>query len=101
MGGGLRMFVVRHEKRPIEDPTFHVSLTEDGLRDAADVVRSTLQSHGITKARIVLWRLFHSCTTRAVFLVLDFTQGFATEVLGSTRVFFSPHGGGERWKQTS
>ena len=54
MGGELRMFVVRHEKRPIEDPTFHVSLTEDGLRDAADVVRATLQSHGITKARTVL-----------------------------------------------
>ena len=61
MGGGLRMFVVRHEKRPIEDPTFHVSLTEDGLRDAADVVRATLQSHGITKARSVLASI-HSFT---------------------------------------
>ena len=43
------MFVVRHEKRPIEDPTFHVSLTEDGLSDAANVVCAKLQSHGITK----------------------------------------------------
>lgn len=47
--GGLKMFVVRHEKRPVEDPTFHVSLTEDGLSDASNVVAAKLQSHGITK----------------------------------------------------
>lgn len=43
------MFVVRHEKRPVEDPTFHVSLTEGGLSDAANKVAATLHSHGITK----------------------------------------------------
>ena len=30
------MYVVRHEKRPVEDPSFFVSLTEEGLSDSAD-----------------------------------------------------------------
>ena len=43
------MFVVRHEKRPVDDPTFDISLTEEGLADAANVVAPLLKKHGITK----------------------------------------------------
>ena len=47
--GGPRMYVVRHEKRPVEDPSFFVSLTEEGLSDSADAVRAKLLAANITK----------------------------------------------------
>ena len=43
------MYVVRHEKRPVEDPSFFVSLTEEGLSDSADAVRARLLAANITK----------------------------------------------------
>jgi broad specificity phosphatase PhoE len=43
------MYVVRHEKRPVEDPSFFVSLTEEGLSDSADAVRAKLLAANITK----------------------------------------------------
>ena len=41
--------MVRHEKRPVEDPSFHVSLTEEGMRDAAGSVHDALVAAGVTK----------------------------------------------------
>jgi len=43
----LRMYVLRHEKRPIDDPTFDVSLTEEGLRDAETIVSEELCEIGV------------------------------------------------------
>jgi len=45
----LRIFVVRHEKRPITDPSFNVSLTDEGLADAAELLLPQLQKVGFTK----------------------------------------------------
>lgn len=44
----LRMYVIRHEKRPPEDPTFFVSLTPEGMADAESVVCETLDEIGVT-----------------------------------------------------
>jgi hypothetical protein len=46
---GMRVFVVRHEKRPPEDATFLVSLTDAGAADAASSLLPQLQEAGITK----------------------------------------------------
>jgi len=45
----LRIFVVRHEKRPLTDPSFDVSLTDEGLTDAAQLLLPQLQQVGFTK----------------------------------------------------
>ena len=43
----LRMYVIRHEKRPVDDPTFDVSLTEEGLEDAEGDVLEELNEIGV------------------------------------------------------
>jgi len=45
----LRMYVIRHEKRPPDDPTFHVSLTKEGLANSATEVVETLEECGVTQ----------------------------------------------------
>jgi len=41
------MYVIRHEKRPVDDPTFDVSLTEEGLEDAEGDVLEELNEIGV------------------------------------------------------
>ena len=43
----LRMYVIRHEKRPVDDPTFDVSLTAEGLQDAEEAVLDELNELGV------------------------------------------------------
>lgn len=43
----LRIYVLRHEKRPVDDPTFDVSLTDEGLEDAEEQVCEELNELGV------------------------------------------------------
>lgn len=43
----LRIYVLRHEKRPVDDPTFDVSLTDEGLEDAEELVCEELNELGV------------------------------------------------------
>merc|ERR1712216_394405 len=43
----LRIYVIRHEKRPVDDPTFDVSLTDEGLAAAEEDVVDELNEIGV------------------------------------------------------